>query len=280
MKNPRWLNICVGLFVLSGVLSFAWLAMNTTGSQITLFGKKPMVVSSHFSNIGSLKVKAPVVMSGVKVGRVGAIELDEDTFTAVVLLEIEPQFNIPADSVASIQTVGLVGEQYISIAPGVASEKLSDQSHLAKTKPALGLESLIESFGGGGKIDDSAMGGQPIRVTAHFNNIGSLKVNSPVMISGVQVGRVSGISLDPTSFDAVVELSLANQVEIPKDTIASIYTSGLIGGQYISLDPGGSFDNLAEGDRIRMTQPAVVIERLIGQFLTSMGSKESSKSDD
>lgn len=280
MGNPRWLNITVGIFILSGILAFAWLALSATGSTFNLFGSKPIQVTANFSNIGSLKARAPVVMSGVRVGKVADIELDSRTFSAVVTLDLEPHYQIPKDSVASIQTAGLVGEQYISLATGASQEMLVAGDHLALTKAAVGLESLIESFGGGSKIDDSTFSGEPTLVTAHFTNIGSLKVNAPVTISGVNVGRVASISLDPVTFDAVVELALHSGIEIPKDTGASIYTAGLIGGQYIALDPGGSFDNLESGDRLRLTQSAVVLERLIGQFLTSLSAKEGTDSQE
>lgn len=113
-----------------------------------------------------------------------------------------------------------------------------------------------------------------ISVSAGFDNVGSLKVKAPVMIGGVRVGRVSHISLDPDDFKAIVEMKLDEKYEIPNDTMAMIYTAGLVGEQYIALDPGGSPMPLENGDSIRMTQSALVIERLIGQFLTSMGNKD------
>lgn len=116
--------------------------------------------------------------------------------------------------------------------------------------------------------------GKQITVSAGFDNVGSLKVKAPVMIGGVRVGRVSHIALDPADFKAIVEMRLDEKFEIPQDSMAMIYTSGLVGEQYVSLDPGGSPNPLAEGDYIKMTQSAIVIERLIGQFLTSMGSKD------
>ncbi len=121
-------------------------------------------------------------------------------------------------------------------------------------------------------------GGKPINVTASFTNIGSLKVKAPVMVAGVRVGQVTGIALDPNNFEAVVSLSLDSSTPIPQDTIAAINTSGLVGEQYIALDPGGSEKDLQNGDRIRMTQDAFVMERLIGQLMASFSG--GSKSDD
>lgn len=113
-----------------------------------------------------------------------------------------------------------------------------------------------------------------ITISAGFDNIGSLKVKAPVMIGGVRVGRVSHISLDPDDFKAIVEMKLDEKYEIPKDSVAMIYTAGLVGEQYVALDPGGAPMPLENGDSIKLTQSALVIERLIGQFLTSMGNKD------
>lgn len=125
-------------------------------------------------------------------------------------------------------------------------------------------------------------GGKPIQVTASFTNIGSLKVKAPVMIAGVRVGQINNIALDHNNYEAVITMSLDSSVPIPQDTIAAINTSGLVGEQYIALDPGGAEKILQNGDRIRMTQDAFVMERLIGQLMASFGSSkgDDSKVDD
>jgi phospholipid/cholesterol/gamma-HCH transport system substrate-binding protein len=107
------------------------------------------------------------------------------------------------------------------------------------------------------------------QVSAHFDNIGGLKVRAPVKSAGVVVGRVSGISFDDKTYEAEVVLSLDKRYAFPKDTSASILTSGLLGEQYIGLEAGGDSVKLANGDRVRLTQSAVVLENLIGQFLYS-----------
>lgn len=104
-------------------------------------------------------------------------------------------------------------------------------------------------------------------VRAQFDNIGGLKVRAPVKSAGVVVGRVSSISFDTNSYRAVVEMSIARKFEFPRDTIGSILTSGLLGEQYIGLDPGGDVENLESGDTLQITQSAIVLEKLIGQFL-------------
>jgi phospholipid/cholesterol/gamma-HCH transport system substrate-binding protein len=107
------------------------------------------------------------------------------------------------------------------------------------------------------------------QVSAHFDNIGGLKVRAPVKSAGVVVGRVSGISFDDKTYEAEVTLSLDKRYAFPKDTSAAILTSGLLGEQYIGLEAGGDSVKLANGDQVRLTQSAVVLENLIGQFLYS-----------
>ncbi|MDE2146591.1 MAG: outer membrane lipid asymmetry maintenance protein MlaD [Burkholderiales bacterium] len=106
------------------------------------------------------------------------------------------------------------------------------------------------------------------RLTARFDNIGGLKVRAPVRTAGVVVGRVTAISLDGKTYQAVVTMDIEHRFLFPKDTAAKILTSGLLGDQYIGLEPGGDSKNLQPGDEIAQTQSAVVLENLIGQFLT------------
>lgn len=110
-------------------------------------------------------------------------------------------------------------------------------------------------------------------VTARFDNIGGLKVRAPVKSAGVTVGRVTAIALDTQTYQGSVTIELEQGVQFPDDTSAKILTSGLLGDQYIGLEPGGSDKNLKAGDRIRMTQSAVVLENLIGQFLYSKAAE-------
>ena len=104
-------------------------------------------------------------------------------------------------------------------------------------------------------------------VYGEFDNIGGLKVRAPVKSAGVVVGRVSDIQFDNKTFMARVEMRLDKRYQFPKDTSASILTSGLLGEQYIGLEPGGDTANLRNGDKFKLTQSAVVLENLIGQFL-------------
>jgi phospholipid/cholesterol/gamma-HCH transport system substrate-binding protein len=113
------------------------------------------------------------------------------------------------------------------------------------------------------------------KVTASFENIGGLKVRSPVSASGVRVGQVSDIRYDSGTYRAEVVLQISPQYnQFPTDTSASIFTAGLLGEQYISLAPGAEEEVLKEGDTITLTESAIVLERLIGQFLYSKAAGE------
>ena len=114
-------------------------------------------------------------------------------------------------------------------------------------------------------------------VTARFDNIGGLKVRAPVKSAGVTVGRVTGIALDTTTYQGTVTIELEQGVQFPADTSAKILTAGLLGDQYIGLNPGGSDQNLKAGDQIKMTQSAVVLENLIGQLLYSRAAEGGDK---
>lgn len=138
---------------------------------------------------------------------------------------------------------------------------------------ALGLAALVmlamqvsnlSSFGGSSGY----------QVSAFFENIGGLKVRAPVRAGGVLVGRVTAIEYDEENYQARVTLSIEEQYQaFPIDTAASIYTAGLLGENYIGLEPGAEEDYLQEGDEITLTQPALVLEQVIGQFLFSQASE-------
>jgi len=117
--------------------------------------------------------------------------------------------------------------------------------------------------------------GATYTLTARFDNIGGLKVRAPVKSAGVTVGRISAISLDTKTFQGVVSMEIDKRFEFPADTSAKILTAGLLGDQYLGLEPGGDDKNLAAGDAIKMTQSAVVLENLIGQFLYSKAAEGS-----
>jgi phospholipid/cholesterol/gamma-HCH transport system substrate-binding protein len=118
-------------------------------------------------------------------------------------------------------------------------------------------------------------GASTYTVKASFDNIGGLKARAPIKSAGVVVGRVSSIGFDAKTYEATVTLSLDSRYPFPKDSSAAIMTSGLLGEQYIALEAGGEEKMLAEGDSLKITQGAVVLENLIGQFLYSKSEEES-----
>lgn len=114
------------------------------------------------------------------------------------------------------------------------------------------------------------------QINALFSNIGGLKVRAPVKISGVVVGRVDAIYVDKLTYQARVIMNIDEDFnELPIDTAASILTSGLLGDQYIGLDPGAEDIYLKSGDQLDIVQPALVLEELIGQLLTKFAGGES-----
>jgi phospholipid/cholesterol/gamma-HCH transport system substrate-binding protein len=118
-------------------------------------------------------------------------------------------------------------------------------------------------------------GGESYVVKANFDNIGGLKVRSPVSAGGVTIGRVKDIQYSNDSYEAVVSMSIEEKYNrFPIDTAASILTSGLLGEQYIGLQPGAEEEYLKNGDVIDITQSALVLEQIIGQFLYSKADEK------
>jgi phospholipid/cholesterol/gamma-HCH transport system substrate-binding protein len=112
--------------------------------------------------------------------------------------------------------------------------------------------------------------GEGYRLTARFDNIGSLKERAPVSMAGVRIGRVETIRFDRETYQAVVTLHIERQFDtIPIDSFANIFTVGLLGEQYVSLDPGGAQEFFRDGDQIGQTQSALVLEQIVAQFLFS-----------
>lgn len=121
----------------------------------------------------------------------------------------------------------------------------------------------------------AANGSETYVVTGQFDNIGGLKVRAPVKSAGVVVGRVTEIRFDTKSYRAAVTLSLDARYQFPRDTIATILTSGLLGEQYVGLEPGGDEAMLQGGEALQITQSAVVLEKLIGQFMFDKAAEGS-----
>jgi phospholipid/cholesterol/gamma-HCH transport system substrate-binding protein len=119
--------------------------------------------------------------------------------------------------------------------------------------------------------------GATYSIVAEFDNIGGLKVRAPVKSSGVVVGRVDDIQFDGKKFTARVTMNIDKRYEFPKDTSMSILTSGLLGEQYVGMEAGGDSVMLKDGETVKLTQSAVVLEKLIGQFLYNKAAEGGSK---
>ncbi|OIR04889.1 putative phospholipid ABC transporter-binding protein MlaD [mine drainage metagenome] len=146
---------------------------------------------------------------------------------------------------------------------------------------ALGVAALLGLAMKVGNLTSSKIG-DTYSVSAAFENIGSLKPHAPVKSAGVVVGRVDSITFDSSKYEAIVKINIDKRYPFPKDTFANIYTAGLLGEQYVGLEAGGDEDTLKNGDKIIKTQDAVVLEKMISQFLFSKASENKSddKSDD
>lgn len=146
MVHNRTTEIAVGLFVVMGFIAMFFMAMKV--SNLTTFtGDSGYHVKARFDNIGGLKVRSPVTMAGVRIGRVAVIEFDDNTYEGVVTLAIQAKYGkIPKDSSASIFTAGLLGEQYISLDAGGAQDFLVDNDDITLTQSALVLEQIIGQF--------------------------------------------------------------------------------------------------------------------------------------
>lgn len=139
---------------------------------------------------------------------------------------------------------------------------------------AIGVAALLGLAMKVGNLTSSKLG-DTYMVTATFENIGGLKPRAPVKSAGVVVGRVDSIGFDSTTYEAVVNIKIDKHYPFPKDTFANIYTAGLLGEQYIGLEAGGDEVMLKNGDKISHTQDAVVLEKMISQFLYNKASETS-----
>jgi phospholipid/cholesterol/gamma-HCH transport system substrate-binding protein len=137
---------------------------------------------------------------------------------------------------------------------------------------ALGVAALLGLAMKVGNLTSSKIG-ETYSVTAAFENVGSLKPHAPVKSAGVTVGRVDSIVFNSKAYEAVVTIDIDKRYSFPKDTFANIYTAGLLGEQYIGLEAGGDEEVLKNGDKIAKTQDAVVLEKMISQFLFSKASE-------
>ncbi|HFD12630.1 MAG TPA: outer membrane lipid asymmetry maintenance protein MlaD [Crenotrichaceae bacterium] len=145
MENRNLTEVLVGLFVTAGFIALFFLAMNVSNLRESSV-PDGYTLLARFANIGGLKTRSPITISGVKVGRVSTISLDQDSYNALVTLKINPGVCIPDETIASILTSGLLGEQYIGLEPGGMDECLENQDEIELTQSAIILEKLISKF--------------------------------------------------------------------------------------------------------------------------------------
>jgi phospholipid/cholesterol/gamma-HCH transport system substrate-binding protein len=143
--HRKTIDVWVGLFVLLGMLSLLFLALQV-GNMSSFSFSKTYTVTGRFDNIGSLKPQAAVKSAGVVVGRVGSISFDDKTFQANVRLDMNPAYKFPKDSSLKVLTAGLLGEQYIGIEAGGDTNNLVDGDRITRTQSATVLEDLINQF--------------------------------------------------------------------------------------------------------------------------------------
>ena len=146
MSNSRSLEVLVGIFVSAGMVALAILAFNVSNMQ-NLGGGSYYTVTASFTNVSGLKERSSVSIAGVSIGRVISIDVDPESFEAVVTMRIEERFNeIPVDSDAGIYTAGLLGEKYVGISNGGAPDFLEEGGEIRLTQSSLVLEKLISQF--------------------------------------------------------------------------------------------------------------------------------------
>lgn len=281
MSQPRSsYAVGTGLFIVLGFAALAYLATQTSSVANNVRQGDSYDVTAQFTNIGQLKERAPVKIAGVRVGQVQAITLAPGRDAAEVKLSIDKRYDhIPQDSVATIFTSGLLGDQYVGIDYGSAKQMVAAGGTLARTKSSQPLEEMLGKFFGAGGVVDNIGGSYTVK--ADFTNVGTLSAGAPVKMAGVVIGSVQSVRADPTKLNAEVILAIDNRYDqIPDDSAAAVFTSGLIGSQYVAIQPGGSPDVLKNGDEMILTQSAMQLEDLIGKFLVngSPGDKKDAGS--
>ena len=258
-------DFVVGLFVLAGLGALAYLAISIGG--FTFHGKGGLKLHAYFAETGGLNVRAPVVVAGVQVGEVTAITLEErdGTYRARVDLDLQSNLKLPNDTTASIFTSGMLGDRYISLQGGAGKTLLATNDEIRRTESGMVLERVLGAIGGGSNLH----GPGGLKLHAYFSESGGLNAHAPVVLSGVQVGEVTSITLDERdgTYRARVDLEINRDVKLSADTTASIFTSGIIGGRYISLQNGADDKLLAANDEIRITESGMILERILGAIV-------------
>jgi phospholipid/cholesterol/gamma-HCH transport system substrate-binding protein len=154
MANHSRIELAVGAFVVAGAAIIAYLAISL--GDVRVFSRDETTIVARFSSIGDLRRAAPVRIAGVNVGRVDEIRLAD--YTALVELRIDSHVKIPADTIASIRTSGLLGESFVSLSPGASDRMLRDGEAIAQTEPALDITQLLQKYAFGSAAEPPPAG--------------------------------------------------------------------------------------------------------------------------
>ncbi|MBE0596931.1 MAG: outer membrane lipid asymmetry maintenance protein MlaD [Desulfuromonadales bacterium] len=137
-------EIAVGIFLVIGFLSFAWLAVNL--GDVKVFGKETYSITARFGSVSGLREGAVVQIAGVRIGQVTGITLDPEYYEAIVEMALDAGVAVQEDSIASIRTTGIIGEKYVNISPGGSPENLQAGGTIIETEPSISLEELISRY--------------------------------------------------------------------------------------------------------------------------------------
>lgn len=263
-------EIKVGLFVLIGLIIVGYMSV-----KITKYGKKikrGYEVSAIFDSISGLVRDASVEIAGVEVGRVRDISLKDSQ--AKVDMIVDPAVRLKKDAQALIRTKGILGDKFVELVPGTLAEEIGPGEVINDTTPPVELDQVLTNVGP--VLDDlrSVIG---IRKTkeafsyyplyAQFSSVSGLREGASIEMAGVWIGQVDSISLDEEEQVAVVKMKIQEGITLTDDVIASVKTSGLIGGKYIEISPGGSDNILKAGDLIIETESAIDLEELVSKYV-------------
>lgn len=273
MKQTK-LEITVGAFVIVGFAAIAYLALKI-GAGL-LVGTDTYVVTARFEDAAGLGNGRKVSLSGVTVGKVESVRLDPDNYGALVTLWVRSDVKLPADTVVSIRTNGLLGDKFVSLRPGVSKELVKPGGALARTESATDIETALSQFMGGSS-DGAASGENSYVLHARFNNIAGITQGSRVTISGITVGTVEGVRLNTDDFSAVVDMRLRADVKLPVDSIVSVRSASLIGGKLLSIQLGGDPEIAKAGDTLIETESTVDLESLISRVAFGSMNKKDEK---
>lgn len=281
--NKHILETVIGLSVIVVAALFFSYAVSKADMQ-TVRGYQ---ITAQFDTLEGLREGGDVLLSGVKVGSVVNVTLNQPApgrpYVAVATLSIDDRYRLPVDSSAELASDGLLGDRFLRLLPGRASTFLEPGAEMTQiaTRPTLGdilgpaLAGMLSAPG-----DDIARQ-ETYEISAGFNNVDGVSKGTDVRLNGVRIGAVSSVKLVPyvdefgTAYEgdytAQVSMSILKSYKIPTDSAAAIASEGLLGGRFIRIELGAEEAFLAEDDEILFTSEAMSLEQLIGQLIYSQG---------